>query len=69
MTDHDYGLWLKYGHYKIRRCYSLHSCAVCNHDISLGQLYFDGGHGRRAHVECADPNNYAELETVNSKRV
>ena len=61
MTDHDYKLWLKYGHYKIRTCYRLHFCAVCGHEIMLGQKYFDGGYQRRAHLECGDPNNYAGM--------
>lgn len=39
--------------YKLRRCYSMHDCCVCKHTISLGQLYYDGGYGRRAHEACA----------------
>lgn len=38
----------------IRTCRSLHHCAVCDKPISLGQRYFDGGYGRRAHESCVD---------------
>ena len=45
--------WTKY---KVRTCLSLHHCEICQHDIVVGQSYHDGGYGRRAHVECVDPN-------------
>jgi hypothetical protein len=30
----------------------MHECAICWGKINLGQRYYDGGHGRRAHVDC-----------------
>lgn len=41
-----------FSRYPIRQCQSLHFCQKCGKDILLGQLYFDGMYGRRAHVEC-----------------
>ncbi len=38
--------------YPIRGCNSLHFCEVCQKDITMAQQYYDGGYGRRAHVEC-----------------
>lgn len=38
--------------YKVRTCCSMHECALCNKDILLGQTYYDGGYGRRAHEDC-----------------
>lgn len=40
--------------YPVRTCYTLHFCEICQRDITLGQQYYDGGYGRRAHVGCAD---------------
>lgn len=39
--------------YPIRTCQSLHCCDICGESITLGQKYYDGGYGRRAHVDCA----------------
>ena len=36
----------------IRVCYTMHECLICNEGINVGQRYFDGGHGRRAHEDC-----------------
>jgi hypothetical protein len=38
----------------IRRCQYGERCLVCLHEISRGDYYHDGGHGRRAHQWCAD---------------
>lgn len=35
-----------------RTCKSLHHCFLCGQAILLGQEYYDGGYGHRAHVEC-----------------
>jgi hypothetical protein len=59
LTTITEALWNKYSRYKIRRCLSMHDCAVCEQDITLGQYYFDGGYGRRAHVDCVDPEGTA----------
>lgn len=40
--------------YRRRRCYSSHACCLCPEEITIGQEYFDGGYGRRAHVVCID---------------
>lgn len=40
--------------YKIRRCYTMHACALCDRNVADGQLYHDGGYGKRAHTECVD---------------
>lgn len=39
----------------LRKCLTLHECCLCNQAIAQGQLYHDGGYGRRAHVKCVDP--------------
>ena len=41
--------WRKY---RIRECRYSNFCALCERDIKAGEQYFDGGYGRRAHVEC-----------------
>jgi len=38
--------------YQVRTCRSLHYCEICKRDITDGQKYYDGGYGRRAHMEC-----------------
>lgn len=38
----------------LRTCRSLHHCAVCGKDITIGQRYFDGGYNKRAHESCVD---------------
>jgi len=43
--------WRKYN---VRTCMSLHECKICRSDINLGEIYFDGGYSRRAHVECVE---------------
>lgn len=47
---------INYHKYKIRVCYSLHHCALCLKDIKCGEMYYDGGYSRRAHVSCVDIN-------------
>ncbi len=39
--------------YPKRICRYLNHCAVCDQPIKAGQEYYDGGYGRRCHVECA----------------
>jgi len=41
--------WLKYHK---RYCYSAHDCCLCGQHIKLGEFYYDGGYGRRAHEKC-----------------
>lgn len=41
--------WKKY---PARVCNSLHYCRICDGDILLGESYYDGGYGKRAHVIC-----------------
>ena len=41
--------------YPIRTCRSLLGCDPCGESITLGQAYYDGGYGRRAHVACVRP--------------
>ena len=38
--------------YPLRTCYSLHECRLCGMSITYGQLYYDGGYGRREHEKC-----------------
>jgi len=45
----------EYYEYPKRTCRTLHHCDVCNGRIVCGQVYFDGGYGRRCHAECAPP--------------
>ncbi len=46
----------QYGKYPLRVCKSLHTCEVCEESITLGEEYYDGGYGKRAHEECINPN-------------
>ena len=41
--------------YPKRVCYSMHHCEVCDKTIHASEVYYDGGYGRRCHVECAPP--------------
>lgn len=45
-------LALLYGSYIIRKCRTLHHCEWCGKSIVDGELYHDGGYGKRAHVMC-----------------
>jgi len=38
--------------YPIRKCYSMHECLICGDTIVLGDVYYDGGFGKRAHEKC-----------------
>ncbi len=40
--------------YPIRQCYSSHECCLCKVSIGLGDQYYDGGSGWRAHVGCVN---------------
>ncbi len=41
----------------LRVCQTLHECCLCTHQIKLGEHYYDGGYGRRAHLDCVDKNS------------
>jgi hypothetical protein len=43
---------IDYSKYRLRKCNSLHVCVLCSKDITLGQMYHDGGYGKRAHFAC-----------------
>jgi len=45
----------EYYEYPKRVCYSLHHCEVCEKPILCGEKYFDGGYGRRCHIDCGPP--------------
>ena len=49
--------------FPIRRCNSMHRCCRCGENICLGHEYYDGGYGRRAHVNCVKPQNSADSGT------
>ena len=49
--------WKKY---KIRTCRTLHECAICGTGIYVGDPYFDGGYGKRAHKLCVTYNESDE---------
>jgi hypothetical protein len=38
--------------YPLRQCRTLHYCEACKKDILLGEMYYDGGYGRRVHEDC-----------------
>lgn len=48
--------------FPVRCCYRMHeqygkkpdSCRICGKRISVMNRYFDGGRGRRAHVDCVE---------------
>lgn len=45
----------KFGKYPIRVCRYSHECDVCEEKIAMGEKYYDGGYGRRAHWDCVNP--------------
>lgn len=47
MTTRDYTK------YRLRTCQTLHWCELCATYIKIGEQYYDGGYGRRAHRICA----------------
>lgn len=53
--------WKKY---PVRRCYSIQYCDLCGGVIVIGDEYYDGGNGRRAHVDCVENREmlYSKLE-------
>jgi hypothetical protein len=53
-TDKEVGEKRNWRKYRVRTCYTMHFCEICRNAISLGEIYFDGGYGRRAHVECVE---------------
>lgn len=42
--------WLKLTKKPIRQCRWMHECCMCDLKITNGQLYYDGGYGKRSHV-------------------
>jgi hypothetical protein len=40
--------------YPIRVCRSLLDCELCGQPITMGQYYYDGKYGRRAHEICVE---------------
>lgn len=44
---------------RVRICYSLHECCICNQKITQGQAYHDGGYGNRAHPKCVDSSYHS----------
>lgn len=36
------------------------SCQICGKPIFVGNVYYDGGEGRRAHVTCAKQARFDE---------
>lgn len=36
----------------VRTCRTSHECFLCEEEITLGDIYHDGGYGNRAHVGC-----------------
>jgi hypothetical protein len=62
-------VWDRYGHYPLRCCRSLHTCALCESDIRLGEMYFDGGYGRRAHEDCVlPPSEKVDVKNATTKK-
>jgi hypothetical protein len=51
-------------HFKARTCRLYwHICAVCCKRIEPGERYYDGGYGRRAHIDCGNAAEFKpELE-------
>lgn len=43
---------IRWTNYRLRTCNSLHDCALCGGQITIGDKYRDGGYGRRAHETC-----------------
>jgi len=41
-----------YTKYRMRICQTMHDCEICNDIIRLGEAYYDGGYGHRAHEKC-----------------
>lgn len=37
---------------RIRVCQTLHDCCLCGLPIRHGDIYYDGGYGKRAHDTC-----------------
>lgn len=36
----------------LRNCKTMHSCCLCDRDITYGDDYYDGGLDKRAHYDC-----------------
>ena len=52
----------------LRTCISSHECCFCDQTIRLGDLYRDGGYGRRAHQNCMVKLLDAELRPTTERR-
>lgn len=53
--------WRKYSK---RMCQTMHHCRICDKQIALGAVYYDGGYGRRAHEVCVEPKEPDMKETI-----
>ncbi len=42
----------KWTEYPKRMCRWLNECSLCDRHIKSGEIYYDGGFGRRAHENC-----------------
>ena len=51
MTRKKIRLWRDY---RLRVCRFMNYCKVCDKTITMGQEYFDGQYGRRAHKDCGE---------------
>ena len=52
---------------RVRKCYTMHECAVCLKTISCGETYHDGS--KRAHVRCVARLIEAEVVHILSQSV
>ena len=52
----------------VRVCRTLHHCEICEKNINLGQVYRDGGYGRRAHETCVRKENSNKKGASNDAR-
>lgn len=41
--------WIEY---PLRQCKTMHNCVCCMEHIHAGEMYYDGGYGRRIHQDC-----------------
>ena len=46
--------WKKYPK---RRCQTMHVCQICKKPIHTLEKYYDGGYGKRAHIQCVGAQN------------
>ena len=51
----------------IRLCRATYTCHVCGGRIKWGELYYDGGAGKRWHVEC-EKKEQAEVDAAGNRQ-